>query len=143
MFQQKFQAKVRGFRASVEDDDGKMLRSLSLQLTFAFDGEIAQGISDEAATVQTYLAQGDIGSTEIPLRGEGALIDISDGDNKLNLQCRVGKLKVRVPKKEDAEPVATLHLSVELDKEVIVWCAYHLEEVVDVEITKQQMELKA
>ncbi len=142
MFGQTINMKLRKLTHETNNDNGLLVRRSYLDLHMEFSKAVATGIDTDAQRLQKLLCDRALKSAAIPMTALSELrIVLGDGEGKLKFDAFGVDLRLKEANAEDANPQATFTVGFTTDDDPVLWILHHLEETLDVHITKKQLDL--
>jgi len=142
MFGMTLQAKLRGLKHQVKANEGLLVRTSHVGLHMEFSKAVATGIDEDAQRLQQLLCDRALSSASIPMSALKELrVVLGDGDGKLELDAYGQEVNVKEPNAEDGGPQATFLIGFSTEDAPVLWLLHHLDETLEVHITKKQLEL--
>jgi hypothetical protein len=142
MFDMTLPMKPKNMKHQVRNESGLLVRTSFVALCTEFSKAVATGIDSDAQRLQQLLCDRALSSASIPMSALKELrVSIGDGDGGLELDAYGVELNLVEPKAESGSPGATFLIGFATEDEPVLWLLHHLEEVLEVKITKKQLEL--
>ncbi len=142
MFGQTLNAKLRKLTHQAKNDDGLLVRHSILALYMEFTKAIATGIDEDCQRLQKLLCDKALKSASVPMTALTELrLVLGDGQGKLQLDGFGLALDLKEASAENAHPQATFTVGFTTEDEPVLWVLHHLEETLEVHITKKQLDL--
>lgn len=143
MFNQQLVGKIRSITAKVSEVDKQISRSDIVAIMFEFTRELAGGINKDAVSVQKQLTDGVLKTATMLMDGIGLEAEFAAKKDKLIIKDSKGMaMSLKRANKEDAHPTAEFTMCFPTVEKNHCFFVRHLEESVDIKLTKTQTELE-